>query len=62
MTVAVFSRKLTGDLTRWQYDSDDYEEAIAAVKDEGGHRGPVLALIEGGPPQIVITPDLHKPT
>lgn len=62
MTVAIFSRKPEGDLTRWQYDSDDYEDAIAAVKEEGGHRGPVLALIEGGAPQIIVIPDLPQPT
>jgi hypothetical protein len=61
MTYAVFARAGTPDLpiegsatlARWQVPANDYSEAVGLVRDSGV-KGPLFALIEGGPPQIVV--------
>lgn len=61
MIVPIFARSGVADLpaqgssnlARWQVPADDHEEAVAIVR-ESGVIGPLFALIEGGPPQIVV--------
>lgn len=55
MNVHVFAR-VNGKLARWAAPDNDHEEAIATVWEEGV-KGPVLALIEGGPSQIIVPAD-----
>lgn len=40
--------KIDGKIAVWQFDGDDYADAISAVRDElgVGHRGAILALVK----------------
>lgn len=61
MIIPIFARAGTegvpvqegSQLARWQVSTDDIDEAVAIVR-EHGIKGPLFALIEGGPAQISV--------
>lgn len=53
MNMHIFGR-VDGKLARWDAGAEAcHEQAIESVRADGV-KGPILALIEGGPPQIVV--------
>ena len=53
MNTHIFA-KVNGKLARWDAGAEAcHEQAIESVRADGA-KGPILALIEGGPPQTVV--------